>query len=107
MYGTRCRTDRRPCCVMSDMMVDEIINTMAARHANRGVISHRALPFALDYLMDIVRDIEASPAGDSSRNGMVLSLVRRTITDRLRNTVKHIGAAIENGHGLAVEELKF
>ncbi len=107
MYGTRLKCDRRPCCVMGDMMVEEILNTMAARHASRGVIQYCVLPYALDDLMEIITDIEASPTGDSSRNGLVLSLVKRVITDRLRKAAGCIGRAIENGHRLAVEELKF
>ncbi len=96
----------RACAHLSEMAAVEIEKKLADRYSHHGVMPHGVLSKALADLDAEIADFERSPKGESTRNMFVLALVRRTVTDGLREMKKRIDAARAAGEDFEMEQLR-
>ena len=96
----------RACRHLLEMVVTEMAHKLADRYAKHGVIGNADLDGAAADVDWAISDFERSPMGPSTRNALVLALVRRTCVDRLRGMARCIEAVRGSGGDLNVEDLK-
>ena len=96
----------RACRHLQEMVVTEMAHKLADRYAKHGVIGSEDLACAVSDVESAIADFERSPMGQSTRNALVLALVRRTCSDRLREVVRCIERSRAKGEDLNIEELK-
>ena len=96
----------RACRHLREMAETEMMRKLADRYAAHGVIGCADLGGALADVEWAIADFERSPTGPSTRNALVLALVRRTCVDRLRGIARRIERARDAGEDLLVDDLK-
>ena len=96
----------RACRHLREMVGTEMVRKLADRYAAHGVIGGSDLGGALADVEWAVADFERSPTGPSTRNALVLALVRRTCVERLRGIARRIERARDAGDDLYVDDLK-
>mgnify|MGYP006287294831 CR=1 FL=1 len=95
-----------PCRTLSDMVVEEVIRETGLKYGAAGMIPLRKLDAAREHILQAVKDFERSPAGPSTRNKVVLSMVKHFFTSRLRVAAWFLSRARGGGHSVAIEELR-
>jgi hypothetical protein len=91
---------------LGEMVEREVVRRLADRYAGDGFIPPGALERARADVQWVIDDFERSPTGPSTRNALVLSLVRRTCVDRLRAISRRIDRARNADRSLKMEELE-
>ena len=97
--------EERACAHIGDMVETEMAAKLGDRRARHGVIPADDLDAALADIERDIADFERSPSGDSTRNALVLGLVRRVCVSRLRAVARRVKAARDAGADIAVEQL--
>ena len=90
---------------LGEMAEAETLRLLADRHAAHGVIPASRLAAAAQDVRTTIADFERSPSGPSSRNALVLALVRHACTDRLRRIARRIDAAAAEPRDLPLGEI--
>ncbi len=96
----------RACRHLREMAESEMIRKLSDRYATHGTIGCADLGSAQEDVEAAVADFERSPTGPSTRNALVLALVRRACTDSLRAIAREIVRARDAGRDLKIDELR-
>jgi len=97
----------RACRHLREMAVSEMIRRLSDRYGAHGTIRSADLCRACEDVESAIADFEQSPTGPSSRNPLVLGLIRRVCTDRLRAMARAIERARDDGRDLQIDDLRF
>lgn len=106
MKETKTDAGTRAARHLGEMVEREMVMKLSEKYSKHGAIPADDLERALVDVEWAIGDFERSPTGPSTRNALVLALVRRTCVDRLRKIAGRISGACEACVDLPVEELR-